>query len=39
MGATRDLSRTVVYAVNSTDAKAAAQNQRAMGIALAAFAK
>jgi D-alanyl-D-alanine carboxypeptidase len=39
IGATRDLSRTVVYAVNSTDAKAVGQNQRSMGIALAAFAK
>jgi D-alanyl-D-alanine carboxypeptidase len=39
IGATRDLSRTVVYAVNSTDAKAVGQNQRSMGIALAAFAQ
>ncbi|GGP15241.1 beta-lactamase family protein [Nonomuraea glycinis] len=39
IGATRDLSRTVVYAVNSTDAKAAGRNQRGMGIALAAFAR
>ncbi|TDE59520.1 class A beta-lactamase-related serine hydrolase [Nonomuraea mesophila] len=38
IGATRDLSRTVVYAVNSTDAKAVAQNERSMGIVLAAFA-
>lgn len=39
MGATRDPSRTVVYAVNSTDSKAVGQNQRSMGIVLAAFAK
>jgi D-alanyl-D-alanine carboxypeptidase len=39
IGATRDLSRTVVYAVNSTDAKAVGQNQRCMGIVLAAFAQ
>ncbi|MEV0620532.1 serine hydrolase domain-containing protein [Nonomuraea sp. NPDC050404] len=38
VGATRDLSRTVVYSVNSTDAKASGQNQRTLGIALAAFA-
>ncbi|NBE99102.1 beta-lactamase family protein [Nonomuraea sp. KC401] len=38
IGATRDLSRTVVYAVNSTDAKAVSQNERGMGIVLAAFA-
>ncbi|GAA3143009.1 hypothetical protein GCM10010466_37480 [Planomonospora alba] len=37
-GATRDLSRVVVYSVNSTDAKAAGQNQRGLGIALASFA-
>ncbi|MEU7855732.1 serine hydrolase domain-containing protein [Nonomuraea sp. NPDC049141] len=39
LGATRDLSRTVVYSVNSTDAKSSGQNQRALAIALAAFAK
>ncbi|MFF0307030.1 serine hydrolase domain-containing protein [Streptosporangium sp. NPDC004379] len=38
VGATRDLSRTVVYSINSTDAKAAGQNERGLGIALAAFA-
>ncbi|MCK2218482.1 beta-lactamase family protein [Actinomadura sp. ATCC 31491] len=38
IGATRDLSRVVVYSVNSTDAKAQGQNQRGLGIALAAFA-
>ncbi|SEG97930.1 D-alanyl-D-alanine carboxypeptidase [Nonomuraea solani] len=39
VGATRDLSRTLVYSVNSTDAKASGQNQRTLGIALAAFAR
>ncbi|MEV0195550.1 serine hydrolase domain-containing protein [Nonomuraea sp. NPDC050691] len=39
LGATRDLSRTLAYSVNSTDAKAQGQNQRALAIALAAFAK
>ncbi|MEU6741902.1 serine hydrolase domain-containing protein [Streptosporangium sandarakinum] len=39
VGATRDLSRTVVYSINSTDAKAAGQNERGLGIALAAFAE
>ncbi|MEU9831667.1 serine hydrolase domain-containing protein [Streptosporangium sp. NPDC048047] len=38
VGATRDLSRTVAYSINSTDAKAAGQNERGLGIALAAFA-
>ncbi|MFC4010212.1 serine hydrolase domain-containing protein [Nonomuraea purpurea] len=37
VGVTRDLSRTLVYSVNSTDAKASGQNQRTLGIALAAF--
>ncbi|GAA3567348.1 serine hydrolase domain-containing protein [Nonomuraea rosea] len=37
VGATRDLSRTLVYSVNSTDAKASGQNQRTLSIALAAF--
>ncbi|NRQ35709.1 beta-lactamase family protein [Nonomuraea sp. NN258] len=39
VGATRDLARTVVYSINSTDAKAAGQNQRGLAVALAAFAK
>ncbi|TMR12721.1 serine hydrolase domain-containing protein, partial [Nonomuraea zeae] len=39
VGATRDLSRTLVYSVNSTDAKASGQNQRTLGIAVAAFAE
>ncbi|MCC5577242.1 beta-lactamase family protein [Microtetraspora sp. AC03309] len=39
VGATRDLSRTVAYSINSTDAKASGQNQRGLGVALAAFAK
>ncbi|MCA2224124.1 serine hydrolase domain-containing protein [Nonomuraea aurantiaca] len=39
IGATRDLSRTLVYSVNSTDAKSSGQNERALAIALAAFAK
>ncbi|WP_157530688.1 serine hydrolase domain-containing protein [Microtetraspora niveoalba] len=39
VGATRDLSRTVVYSINSTDAKASGQNQRGLGIAAAAFAE
>ncbi|GGO62170.1 serine hydrolase domain-containing protein [Nonomuraea cavernae] len=38
VGATRDLSRTLVYSVNSTDAKASGQNERTLGIALAAYA-
>jgi D-alanyl-D-alanine carboxypeptidase len=37
VGATRDLSRTLVYSVNSTDAKASGKNQRTLRIALAAF--
>jgi D-alanyl-D-alanine carboxypeptidase len=37
VGATRDLSRTLVYSVNSTDAKAPGQTQRTLRIALAAF--
>ncbi|WP_188194256.1 serine hydrolase [Nonomuraea sp. SYSU D8015] len=39
VGATRDLSRTLVYSVNSTDAKASGQNQRTLGIALAVSAR
>ncbi|GAA2301116.1 serine hydrolase domain-containing protein [Nonomuraea roseoviolacea subsp. roseoviolacea] len=39
LGATRDLSRTLVYSVNSTDAKAQGQNERTLRIALAAFAQ
>ncbi|MER7504702.1 serine hydrolase domain-containing protein [Nonomuraea pusilla] len=38
VGATRDLSRTLVYAIGSTDAKAQGQNERAMAVSLAAFA-
>ncbi|MEU7897211.1 serine hydrolase domain-containing protein [Nonomuraea sp. NPDC049152] len=37
VGATRDLSRTVVYSINSTDAKASGRNQRGLGVALAAL--
>ncbi|MEU4699191.1 serine hydrolase domain-containing protein [Nonomuraea dietziae] len=37
VGATRDLSRTVVYSINSTDAKSSGQNQRGLGVALAAL--
>ncbi|MFC5833429.1 serine hydrolase domain-containing protein [Nonomuraea insulae] len=37
VGATRDLSRTLVYSVNSTDAKASGQNDRTLSIALASF--
>jgi D-alanyl-D-alanine carboxypeptidase len=39
IGATRDLSRTLAYSINSTDAKSSGQNQRSLAIALAAFAK
>ncbi|MEV0145559.1 MULTISPECIES: serine hydrolase domain-containing protein [unclassified Nonomuraea] len=39
VGATRDLSRTLVYSVNSTDAKAQGQNERTLAVALAAFAQ
>ncbi|NUP68284.1 MAG: beta-lactamase family protein [Nonomuraea sp.] len=39
IGAVRDLSRVVVYSLNSTDAKAQGQNERGLGIALASFAK
>ncbi|YCK33676.1 serine hydrolase domain-containing protein [Actinomadura sp. ATCC 39365] len=39
IGATQDLSRVVVYSLNSTDAKAQGQNERGLGIALAAFAE
>lgn len=38
IGGTRDRARTLVYSVTSTDAKSSGQNQRAMRIALAAFA-
>ncbi|MDF2706954.1 MAG: hypothetical protein K0R62_2606 [Nonomuraea muscovyensis] len=38
VGATRDLSRTLVYTVNSTDAKAQGSNKRTLGVVLAAFA-
>ncbi|MBT2233072.1 serine hydrolase [Nonomuraea sp. NEAU-A123] len=37
IGATRDLSRTLAYSINSTDAKSSGQNQRSLAIALAAF--
>ncbi|MEV0827193.1 serine hydrolase domain-containing protein [Nonomuraea rubra] len=37
VGATRDLSRTLVYSVNSTDAKGSGQNERTLGIVVAAF--
>ncbi|WP_405776649.1 serine hydrolase domain-containing protein [Streptomyces sp. NBC_00859] len=37
MAATRDLSRTLVYSVNSTDAKGEDMNPTAMKIAVAAF--
>lgn len=39
IGGTRDLSRTLVYSVNSTDAKGREMNKVAMGIVGAAFAK
>ncbi|WP_330298828.1 serine hydrolase domain-containing protein [Streptomyces sp. NBC_00503] len=39
MGATRDLSRTLVYSVNSTDAKGEGMNAVAFGIVKAAFRK
>ncbi|MFE2524241.1 serine hydrolase domain-containing protein [Streptomyces sp. NPDC059382] len=39
MGATRDLSRTLVYSVNSTDAKGPDTNPVALGIVMAAFTK
>ncbi|MFG2976673.1 serine hydrolase domain-containing protein [Streptomyces sp. NPDC048331] len=39
MGATRDLSRTLVYSVNSTDAKSQDTNPVALGIVMAAFAR
>ncbi|MGV9376813.1 serine hydrolase domain-containing protein [Nonomuraea sp. NPDC003707] len=39
VGATRDLSRVLVYSVNSTDAKASGQNDRTLRIALAAFSR
>ncbi|MFD3325975.1 serine hydrolase domain-containing protein [Streptomyces sp. NPDC058701] len=38
IGGTRDLSRTVVYSVNSTDAKGRDMNPVALGIVMAAFA-
>ncbi|GAA2213901.1 serine hydrolase domain-containing protein [Nonomuraea monospora] len=37
VGATRDLSRTLVYSVNSTGAKDSGQNQRTLGVVLASF--
>ncbi|MBT2477801.1 serine hydrolase [Streptomyces sp. ISL-94] len=39
IGATRDLSRTLVYSVNSTDAKGEDMNPVALGIVVAAFAR
>ncbi|MFF4104840.1 serine hydrolase domain-containing protein [Streptomyces sp. NPDC001903] len=39
IGGARDLSRTLVYSVNSTDAKGRDMNQVAYGIVAAAFAK
>ena len=39
IGGTRDLSRTLVYSVNSTDAKGQDMNKVAFGIVMAAFAK
>ncbi|MFG2996149.1 serine hydrolase domain-containing protein [Streptomyces sp. NPDC048340] len=39
IGATRDLSRTLVYSVNSTNAKGEDMNPVALGIVMAAFAK
>ncbi|MFD9571794.1 serine hydrolase domain-containing protein [Streptomyces sp. NPDC059982] len=39
IGGTRDLSRTLVYSVNSTDAKGEEMNKVAMGIVGAAFAR
>ncbi|MFD3756854.1 serine hydrolase domain-containing protein [Streptomyces sp. NPDC058622] len=38
IGGTRDLSRTLVYSVNSTDAKGREMNPVALGIVMAAFA-
>ncbi|MFI8002786.1 serine hydrolase domain-containing protein [Streptomyces sp. NPDC086010] len=37
LAATRDLSRTLVYSVNSTDAKGQDVNRTAMGVVVAAF--
>ncbi|WP_327304298.1 serine hydrolase domain-containing protein [Streptomyces sp. NBC_01298] len=39
IGGTRDLSRTLVYSVNSTDAKGQDMNPVALGIIMAAFAQ
>lgn len=39
IGGTRDLSRTLVYSVNSTDAKGTALNKVTSGIIMAAFTK
>ncbi|MFJ6781585.1 serine hydrolase domain-containing protein [Streptomyces yangpuensis] len=39
IGATRDLSRTLVYSVNATDAKGQDMNRVALGIVMAAFTK
>ncbi|MET8125340.1 serine hydrolase domain-containing protein [Streptomyces sp. NPDC005065] len=39
IGASRDLSRTMVYSVNSTDAKGADTNDVVMGLVVAAFGR
>ncbi|WP_031148781.1 serine hydrolase domain-containing protein [Streptomyces erythrochromogenes] len=39
IGATRDLSRTLVYSVNATDAKGRDMNPVALGVIMAAFTK
>lgn len=39
IGATRDLSRTLVYSVNATDAKGQDMNPVALGVIMAAFTK
>ncbi|MEU9083685.1 serine hydrolase domain-containing protein [Streptomyces sp. NPDC048357] len=39
IGGTRDLSRTLVYSVNATDAKGQDMNKVAFGIVMAAFAR
>lgn len=37
IGATRDLSRTLVYSINSTDAKAEGENALVMGVVSTVF--
>lgn len=39
IGGTRDLSRTLVYSVNATDAKGQDMNSVALAVVMAAFAK